>query len=542
MNYKNLIFGIFSVFLLGCVQVTPAMEITKKSAIDATNILFKACEIGNFPLVKHLIENNVNGVNVHSKDRIGGSLLHYACKNNYSNIAKYLIENGADVNAKGYCEWTPLHTACEMGLYDIAKYLIANGADIHAQDTDGITCLQATCVGTAPNLSIIKLLCEKGIHINEQSSHKNTILHTACQNGHYEVVSYLIQQKDININARNIYGSTPLIFAATKGHLDIIKLLLKNGADAAIKTYYLATSLLAAVYHNQPIVVEYLLNHAPELIELQTVNGNTALDIAYDQHNETIINIFKSHGIQTVSEKQAEANMRAFFAELDQEAQKKQMVRAKKKQRNVPNKQHQNTTSTNKQNNNGAKQAPKPKPSPMAMAGKLITNDAIQPIVELSTTAITTTPVSSIEIMTVHVNNNNTNKPTTVASSTTCITNHASSKAPIIITTKQQQNSIQTSSKPQPTQTNNEYQIGYDKKLKWPRSLTGDHYNSMRDHLRLLKHGPKTTGLDIKLLEEQSGMYRLRVGGYRVVFMIDKALHRIVIHKIGLRKKVYRNL
>lgn len=544
MNYKNIFLSIFSILLLGCVQLTSAMKITNKQAIDTANILFQACEKGNFGLVKHLIENGANGVNVHSKDRIGGSLLHYACKNGHNNIVNYLLKNGANPSAEGYCKWTPLHVACEMGFYETAKDLIANGADIYAQDTDGITPLIATCVGIAPNLSIIKLLL-KDIHVNDtQCGYNNTILHTASQNGHYEIVSYLIQQQDIDINAKNIYGSTPLIFAASKGHLDIVKLLLKNGADIGIKTYYLASILHAAVYHNQSIVVEYLLNHAPELIEVQTIDGVTALDVAYDQKNETIINMFKQHGVQTVSEKQAEANMRAFFAELDQEAQQKQMARAKKKQRNVPKQQqNQNTIPTNKQKNNKTQQKPKSEPSPMAMASKLITNNTVQPMIELSTGAITTIPTSPTEIVTANVNNN-TNESTTTASSTTCITNDSSSKAPITMTIKQPSTLQNVSSnKSQPTQTNNEYQIGYDKKLKWPRSLKGEPYNSMREHLRKLKRWPKTTGLDIKLLKkDQSGMYRLRVGVYRVVFMIDTALHRIIINKIGFRKKVYRNL
>jgi mRNA interferase RelE/StbE len=45
----------------------------------------------------------------------------------------------------------------------------------------------------------------------------------------------------------------------------------------------------------------------------------------------------------------------------------------------------------------------------------------------------------------------------------------------------------------------------------------------------------------LPLTGELSGLYKLRVGDYRVVYEILSAEHTIVIHAIGHRREIYRS-
>ena len=43
-----------------------------------------------------------------------------------------------------------------------------------------------------------------------------------------------------------------------------------------------------------------------------------------------------------------------------------------------------------------------------------------------------------------------------------------------------------------------------------------------------------------KLAGELRGFYRLRVGGYRVIYTVDQEEHQLAIHLIGHRRDIYK--
>ncbi|MFD3910485.1 type II toxin-antitoxin system RelE/ParE family toxin [Streptomyces sp. NPDC058603] len=60
--------------------------------------------------------------------------------------------------------------------------------------------------------------------------------------------------------------------------------------------------------------------------------------------------------------------------------------------------------------------------------------------------------------------------------------------------------------------------------------------------LTALGDDPYRENADIKKLTGPSGLYRLRVGNYRVAYQIDDGELLILVVKIGDRRDVYRNL
>ena len=55
-----------------------------------------------------------------------------------------------------------------------------------------------------------------------------------------------------------------------------------------------------------------------------------------------------------------------------------------------------------------------------------------------------------------------------------------------------------------------------------------------------LKENPRPSG--VKSLRGQEGLWRIRVGGYRVVYQIDDGLRLVTITRVRSRASVYRGL
>lgn len=70
--------------------------------------------------------------------------------------------------------------------------------------------------------------------------------------------------------------------------------------------------------------------------------------------------------------------------------------------------------------------------------------------------------------------------------------------------------------------------------------LAADRRRLILDRLRRLAADPRDPMLDIAPLQGRSGVFRLRVGGFRVLYRIDPAADRILIEMIRSRGDVYK--
>jgi len=55
-------------------------------------------------------------------------------------------------------------------------------------------------------------------------------LHFACSEGHYEIVSILIESS-CDINSSDSHGKTPLYYSTENGYYEVIELLIQNHCD-----------------------------------------------------------------------------------------------------------------------------------------------------------------------------------------------------------------------------------------------------------------------------------------------------------------------
>jgi ankyrin repeat protein len=75
-------------------------------------------------------------------------------------------------------------------------------------------------------------------------------------------VKYLVEEKGADVKAVDVYGNTPLHRASQNGHLDVVKYLVEKGADFQAVDKVGDTPLHDASYYGKLDVVKYLVEKA----------------------------------------------------------------------------------------------------------------------------------------------------------------------------------------------------------------------------------------------------------------------------------------
>ncbi|XP_026331563.1 transient receptor potential channel pyrexia-like [Hyposmocoma kahamanoa] len=145
------------------------------------------------------------------------------------------LKAGADITLKANNNETLLHVAAKIGNMCILKEIVS-----------------ATEQGNNQNLY-------KAIYHELLVPTKENVLHVAAENGHTEILNYLLQCTSSFINNINGKGETALIKATINGHLDCVKLLLTNGADIKITTKEKVNVFHVAAENGHLEILKYLL-------------------------------------------------------------------------------------------------------------------------------------------------------------------------------------------------------------------------------------------------------------------------------------------
>ena len=100
----------------------------------------------NNPLiVRTLILNNKDRLNINYQDDEGDTFLISAIKNKCNSIIQFLLEHGNDPNIPNQYKNYPLHYALSLQYYDVANTLIAYGANETSLNTRALSPWQ--CIG-----------------------------------------------------------------------------------------------------------------------------------------------------------------------------------------------------------------------------------------------------------------------------------------------------------------------------------------------------------------------------------------------------------
>ena len=351
----------------------------KGASVEGETVLMTASRSGNVESMRLLL---ARGADPNAQERwFGETALMWAASQNHADAVKLLIEAGAKVDQAGkkmefarkvagqttlpVGQMTPLMYAARSGALAAAQALVDSGAKLDVQDPDGTTATILAIING--HYDVAAFLVEKGANPNLADSSGMAALYAAVDMntlpfmhgrpypkpsgrlGIVDVVQLLLAKgADVNQKLKTPLlrrhnststqslgeGTTPLMRAAASGDVAMMRVLLKHGADPALKQKNGNTVLMLASGfgrrgdHNAD-ALEFEKGTPAELLaavkvcveELQldpnTANeqGDTALHVA---HSGDIVRYLTDHGARVdVKNKRGQTPLAIALSRID---------------------------------------------------------------------------------------------------------------------------------------------------------------------------------------------------------------------------------
>ncbi|UCM86224.1 MAG: ankyrin repeat domain-containing protein [Rickettsia endosymbiont of Culicoides impunctatus] len=219
--------------------------------------LWLAAQDGKLEIVKILADlgADLNIVRVTT----GMPPLHVAMQKKHPEVAEELLARGADVNIVDAGGWIALHWGVNLEDINIVKNILTKGTNINAKSIVGATSL--FCDVSNGNKLITELLINQQADTNIASNEGVLPWHIASFKGFIEIMKILAPTiLDIDYKTTNTEQYTALWLASQQGHVDIVKWLIDKGADInAIRQSDGCTALQTAICKEQLQVIEWLV-------------------------------------------------------------------------------------------------------------------------------------------------------------------------------------------------------------------------------------------------------------------------------------------
>ena len=211
-------------------------------------------------------------------------------------VCEVFIDAGPDIETKDDLGRSPLHLACRSGELAVVKMLVKAGVDVRVTDNEGDTCL--TLAAYFGRIETVRYLVGlKDVDVNQKDTDGHTALFLTADKNHPDVAKVLIDA-GADIEAKDEEGCSPLLVASKAGALDTMKMLLKAGADVNV-TYTQDnvghTCLTLAAFHRHIETVRYLVG-LPEVDVNQAGDDWTALHWAGQEDFPDVVEVLIDAG------------------------------------------------------------------------------------------------------------------------------------------------------------------------------------------------------------------------------------------------------
>lgn len=292
--------------------------------------LHEAVRVNDLKAVESLLKQRANP---NSVDDGGWTPLLRACHRGDPKLVRVLLDHRADPNFTDPGKQTALHLAAhDAALVDM---LIGAGADLTKRDGAGRTPL--ICAIDRANEKAIARMFSSKANPDDVDASGDSALHHSLDRGHLGSIAAVLAAKP-NLEVRDIDGTTPLLMAVRRGNIEAVDALLSAGAnpnapydmrqphpDGCLKTIHGGTALHHAALQRDPAMIRRLLeapgidvnaidkspdgrNRTPLMhavdhacgksmamlinasanLDIQDVNGNTALHIALARRDDKL--------------------------------------------------------------------------------------------------------------------------------------------------------------------------------------------------------------------------------------------------------------
>jgi ankyrin repeat protein len=204
-----------------------------------------------------------------------------AIENNDINKVEEFLNNGVNIDIKDVNGYTPLHNAIIKGNIEIVKLLLDKGAHINARDNHFNETPLFIAAKTGKQ-KIVELLLEKGADVTISDKNNYTPLYIAAKNGYTEIVQLLLDNKNIEIDSETI----------ALMNANLIKKLIIDLIDVKIKQLEeknIQEQINIALLNNDKIEINNILVSGYD-INTQNVLGDTLL---YKASKKGLLDIVK---------------------------------------------------------------------------------------------------------------------------------------------------------------------------------------------------------------------------------------------------------
>ena len=241
----------------------------------ATSPLHVACQTGNEPSARLLIER---GVNIdRADDGSGWSPLMVACYYGHTSMARLLLDHGANVNLADDRSWSPLMVAAHNG-HGVTQLLLERGADVSQANSNGASSLFVAC--KQGHAALARLLLDHGALVDQAASDGASPLFISSQFGQLQAAKLLLE-RGAAINQTTIGGANSFHVACQENQIDIVRLLLEHGANRMQATDDGQTCASIAVERGHSALLELVMMHGNPRDDVPFAGGTDRSPLAF---------------------------------------------------------------------------------------------------------------------------------------------------------------------------------------------------------------------------------------------------------------------
>ncbi|XP_067661057.1 ankyrin repeat domain-containing protein 50-like [Haliotis asinina] len=250
------------------------------------NILHLACDKGHVEVVEYVL--SLDKVDINSRGRWKRTPLIIAGINGNKKVVELLMRNGANPSLRDGPGKNILHYICWGGDVEVLKYILSlNKMDIDSRGERERTPL--ITAGLKGHKDVVELLVENGADLSLTDKRGDNILHFACDKGHVKVVEYVLSLHKVDINSRGRWKKTPLLTAGHNGHREVVELLLRNGANLALRDASGDNILHYICWEGYVDFVKYVLSlHRVDINQKGWKERTPLLSAAFKGHKDVV--------------------------------------------------------------------------------------------------------------------------------------------------------------------------------------------------------------------------------------------------------------
>jgi ankyrin repeat protein len=170
--------------------------------------------------------------------------------------------------------------AVEQGHLATVKVLLDKGAHMNQPRLDGTT---PVCIASHfGHTDTVEWLVCNGVDVNKPTNDGTTPIHTACENDHLKIVRCLFSG-GAALNDIDAYGVSPAFAASRQGHVRIVRWLAGHGATVNQTTNWPGLSPLhAAAFKGKLDMVRFLMYTCGADVNLPSLTSMTPLHAAFN--------------------------------------------------------------------------------------------------------------------------------------------------------------------------------------------------------------------------------------------------------------------